>query len=177
MKDQTHIVLDLETMGKGPRAAITAIGAARVVGCEVVDTFYRKVDLSSSMRNGGELTASTIEWWLGQSEDARAAMVQPGEDIALCLLDFSDWLGRKEFSMWGNGSNFDNVILESAYHAFHAVNTPDPWPYNANRDLRTILALYPEAKNIEFTGEKHNALHDAVHQAKMLIAALEMHGA
>lgn len=172
MKDKTHIVLDLETMGNGPNAAITAIGAARVRGGAVVASFYRKVDLGSAMACGGDATASTIEWWLQQSEEARADMVVPGVHIMEALVEFKRWLGTGVDLVWGNGSSFDNVILMSA---FRKTGSSDPWPFWTDRDLRTILNLYPEAKNIPFTGTKHNAQDDAVHQAKQLIAALNLH--
>lgn len=172
MKDKVHIVLDLETMGNGPNAAICAIGAARVHLGVVVDMFYSKVDLASAMANGGEITASTIEWWLQQEEGARNDMAEPGEHLSLSLSSFSHWLDSSCDYVWGNGSSFDNVILLSAYRNS---GLPAPWPYWSDRDLRTILALYPEAKSIQFTGTKHNAADDAVHQAKMLIAALELH--
>lgn len=172
MKDKTHIVLDLETMGDGPNAAIVAIGAARVRHGALMGTFYRAVNLRSAMACGGEVTASTIEWWLQQSEDARADMAAPGVHIGGALDEFKQWLSAGVDLVWGNGSGFDNVILTSA---FRNSGKPEPWPFWADRDLRTILNLYPEAKDIPFTGTKHNAQDDAVHQAKQLIAALNLH--
>lgn len=172
MKDNVHIVLDLETMGKGPRAAITAIGAAMVMHNTVASTFYRKVDLASSAAMGGEITPSTVEWWLMQDVDARTAMVQPGMHLATALCDLRDFIGREPSYIWGNGCMFDNAILLSAYEMC-AIEAP--WDYRRDRDLRTLLALYPKAKDIEFTGTIHNAQDDAVHQAKQLIAALKLH--
>lgn len=55
------VMLDLETMGNGPRAAIVAIGAVefdpktRTVG----DRFYQTVDLATAVKMGGEIDAST----------------------------------------------------------------------------------------------------------------------
>ena len=70
-----HVMLDLETMGTGPTAAITAIGAvAFSVEAGITDTFYKKVDLESSVRNGGTMDPGTVIWWLGQSDAARKEM-------------------------------------------------------------------------------------------------------
>ena len=71
-----HIMLDLETMGTGPNAAITAIGAVKFDPDkgEIVETFYFKVNLESSVKQGGVIDASTVIWWLGQNEEARAEM-------------------------------------------------------------------------------------------------------
>ena len=74
--------------------------------------------------------------------------------------------------VWGNGATFDNVILR---RAFDDCAIEAPWPFWHDRDLRTILGLYPEAKAREFEGVKHHALHDARHEARMLIDALRLH--
>ena len=50
MINATHYVLDLETMGKGPRAAIVAIGCVRIEQGAITDTFYRRVNLESSLQ-------------------------------------------------------------------------------------------------------------------------------
>lgn len=48
-----HIMLDLETMGKGPEAAIVSIGAVEVLVDEgtLGREFYAPVDLQSAMED------------------------------------------------------------------------------------------------------------------------------
>lgn len=181
MINQDHFVVDLETFGNGPRAAIVAIGIAFIAQGRIADTFYTRVNAESSAASGGEIDASTVAWWLQQSAQARAevdgsqgsvhlmtALESVEEFMHLCLPNTS----RRY--VWGNGCSFDNVILREAFKA----NDKDaPWPFWNDRDLRTITALYPEAKQLPFEGTKHHALHDAVHEAKVLIAALLMHHA
>lgn len=180
MIDATHYVLDLETMGKGPRAAIVAIGCVRIENLQVSDTLYRHIDLQSSLRAGLTVDASTINWWLQQNREAQEAITSP-EPVMLfeALLALREFMSveaygepNKQALLWGNGSSFDNVIIGSA---FDAHNLARPWMFWNDRDLRTLLALYPEVKALPFEGLKHHALHDAKHEARQLIMALQLH--
>ncbi|WP_296232283.1 3'-5' exonuclease [uncultured Pseudomonas sp.] len=174
-----HFVVDLETLGNGPRAAIVAIGIVFIARGQISDTFYTRVNAESAAASGGEIDASTVTWWLKQSAQARKeidgsqgaphlvhALERVAEFMHLCLPNAS------LRNVWGNGSSFDNVILREAFKANDMVI---PWAFWNDRDLRTITALYPEAKQLPFEGTKHHALHDAVHEAKVLIAALQFH--
>lgn len=173
----THFIVDLETMGNGPRAAIASIGVAVVREGLLTDSTYIPVSLESSVQHGGELDASTVLWWLGQGEEARAAVragATPLRDALNYLTDFirSHSPMPNATYIWGNGSSFDCVILRSAYQA---AGLEAPWPFWNDRDLRTLLHLYPAAKALPFEGIKHHALDDARHEAKQLVAALELH--
>lgn len=184
MIDAIHYVIDLETMGKGPRAAIVAIGAVRVEHGQPAGEFYCRVDLASSLGWGLEPDSSTIQWWLKQSTEARTevdgsipGVILPAALDALGQFILSGPTGARLSTdplVWGNGATFDNVILTSAYTA---CGMERPWKYWNDRDLRTLLNLYPEAKTIEFDGIKHHAMHDARHEAKQLGKALSLHAA
>ena len=170
------VMLDLETMGTSPRAAIIAIGAVAfdLETGELGDTFYSVVDLNSSIEAGGIVDASTILWWMGQSEAARLAILNPdspgGWLLRNALGRFNVWMGQFEYKsvkLWGNGAGFDNVILRSAYEM---TKTHVPWMHYNDRCYRTAKALLPTVR-VEREGVHHNALDDAVYQAKVLIEA------
>lgn len=67
------VMLDLETMGNGPDAAIVAVGAIEfdATAGTLGRTFYRGVNLETSVRGGGKIDASTVMWWLRQNDEAR----------------------------------------------------------------------------------------------------------
>src|SRR4051794_11270840 len=70
-----EVMVDLETMGLDPDAAIVAIGATKfTLGEEPVSTFYANVDLGDCLSLGLTVSASTIMWWLQQEHAARAAL-------------------------------------------------------------------------------------------------------
>lgn len=174
MIDATHYVLDLETMGKGPRAAIVAIGCVRIQHGGIADTLYHRVNLESSLLAGLEVDGSTVKWWLQQDAAARAEVdgTQPSVLLPVALQALADFIAEEDALVWGNGSSFDNVIVRSALDACGMGNL---WYFWNDRDLRTLLALYTEAKLLPFEGTKHHALDDAMHEAKQLLAALQLH--
>ncbi|MBJ9112089.1 3'-5' exoribonuclease [Citrobacter sp. FDAARGOS_156] len=177
----THLMVDMETMGNGPDAPIVSIGAVFFdpstgnTGAE----FYQVVSLESSMSFGMKPDASTIQWWLKQSSEARSAILV---DEAMGLLETLELLadfiaenaanGSHTVQLWGNGCSFDNVILRRAYAL---TDTPFAVPFWNDRDVRTMVELGKSVGinprfDIPFEGDMHNALSDARHQVKYVSA-------
>lgn len=164
MKDN-EIMLDLETMGTGPDAAIIAIGAVRFdISQGVTDTFYTVVDLADSVRSGLRMEPATVLWWMQQSDAARAQFQQKGLTLGDALDKFSAWVGDRA-KVWGNGAAFDNVVLATAYAK---TGRAAPWRFWDDRCYRTLKSLHPGVK-LQRVGEHHNALDDARSQAEHLI--------
>lgn len=171
-----NIMLDLETMGKTADAAIIAIAAVEfnVKTKELGESFYTVVDLNSSIQSGGIMDADTVIWWMKQSEEARIEFTHSSnrQHIANALDYFKSWLHDRcpveDLKLWGNGADFDNVILSSAYRR---MELQQPWLFWNNRCYRTVKSLYPTIK-MQRTGTQHNALEDAKSQAQHLIQLL-----
>lgn len=161
-----HVMLDLETMGNKPNAPIIAIGACRFNEEGVADdTFYQTVSLASAVEAGAEMDADTVIWWMQQSADARSEIVVADGDAWEVLCNFTQWLKSDDLDgLWGNGASFDNVILAQTYRRF---GQPLPWPFWLDRCYRTVKNFSPVKMVRE--GTHHNALDDAVSQAKHLI--------
>lgn len=177
MINLSHFVLDLETMGKGPLAAIVAIGCVLVDNGKIAAEFYERVDLESSIAAGGVVDGSTVQWWLQQAAEARSEVDGrlpsiPLEIALRMLADFMHTAPRRNSRLWGNGSSFDNVIVGTA---FDRLGIPRPWDFWSDRDLRTLVEICPAAKrSIQFEGTKHHALADANYEAQVLCAALQL---
>lgn len=169
----SNVMLDLETMGNGPDAAIVAIGACTfdITTGKIGTTYYNRVDLASAVSYGGVIDASAVTWWLQQGHEARAEIAREGGmDIAEALQHFDTWMDRHthDAEVWGNGASFDNVVLRGAY----ARNgTSAPWAWWNDRCYRTVKALHRDVP-MKRIGTHHNALHDAISQALHLIAML-----
>lgn len=163
---KNHVMVDLETMSTKPNAAIVAIGATKFGKDGLVgEPFYRIVDLESSKAAGLVVDDGTAKWWSEQSAEARSIFTDPdARELKEALQDFTAWAG-KAMLLWGNGSDFDNVILQSSYEA---VKLPVPWRFWDNRCYRTMKAMYP---GIALTreGVYHNAKDDAITQALHLV--------
>lgn len=175
-----HLMIDLETMGKKPAAPIVAIGAVFFdpKSGELGAEFYVAVNLASAMDQGATPDGDTILWWLKQSAEARAAIcTDDTRSITFALSELSSFISRnsdnpRHLKVWGNGANFDNVILRSAYER---AGQTCPWQFWNDSDVRTIVLLGKELgfdpkRNMPFDGVAHNALADARHQAKYVSA-------
>ncbi|WP_274720506.1 3'-5' exonuclease [Xenorhabdus bovienii] len=172
-----NLMLDLETMGTATDSAIISIGAVFFDPAisELGSSFYSPVDLTSSMQSGGAVDGDTIRWWLRQDSEARAAISEDGlPSIAEVLFELEEFINKNTkynthgLKVWGNGASFDNVILRSAYDR---EKMKPFWRWNNDRDVRTIVELgraigFDPKYNMPFEGSRHNALDDAIHQAK-----------
>ena len=162
-----HVMLDLETMGNGANSAIIAIGAVAFDDMGINSRFYEQVSLASCVSIGLECDASTIMWWMRQSDEARSSFRDndKADHIRGVLARFAKWfvdVGGVE--VWGNGAAFDNAILSNAYRKSGAVQ---PWKFWNDKCYRTIKGLHPDV-SLERVGTHHNALDDAESQAKHL---------
>lgn len=172
-----HIVLDLETLSTLPHAIVVSIGAVALTKQgDFVSEFH--VPIICSSQPDRDVSDSTCQWWDGQSDDAKAASILAADAIPAleALLAFTEWVQQhadaEKVKVWGNGSNFDNVILSSLYSDYSELSRP--WAYWNDRDMRTLLDLHPHAKDVgPFEGIKHHALHDARHEAKQLAQVLK----
>jgi hypothetical protein len=179
-----HLMIDLETMGKKSNAAIISIGAI-FFGKEGVSydkSFYRKVNLQSCINLGLEIDASTVMWWMQQSNESRNEFVDnyKSRNIKYVLSEFSGFFEannesvrkmlprdtKNDICVWGNGANFDISILENAYNKSHK---KVPWFYNLVRCFRTYKAMNPVINNLPNDRPAHNALEDAIWQAEYAV--------
>ena len=181
-----HIMLDLETLDTGPDAVVIGIGAIVFdpESQKLGDTFYVEMsdDIDAQQRLGRTISGGTLTWWMGQNTEAKAIFSKDGvsPDIRIPTYDalqkfksFVEANGAGTAMLWGNGANFDNVILRNLYSAFGMVA---PWKFYNDRCHRTVKNLAITLHNPEFQeriGTHHNALDDAITQAVHLQRAFE----
>lgn len=176
-----HLMIDLETMGTNTNAPIVVIGAVFFdpqTG-EIGPVFYIVISLTDAMNTGAVPDGGTIEWWLKQSSEARAAILTDQVKLKDALSRFREFINEysdeKLVQVWGNGATFDNAILRTSYER---LDIPCPWRYYNDRDVRTIVELgktidFDARTVIPFEGVRHNALDDARHQAKYVTATIQ----
>jgi hypothetical protein len=176
-------MIDLETMGTGSDAAIVALGAVFFDETGLGDTFYEKISLESSVNSGLKMDASTVLWWMKQSDIARKEIYSSSANNVEVVLDrFSSFVDSHAEDMgwepyyvllWGNGSSFDNVILKNAYKQCKIDSPFEFWCDSWNdRDYRTLCHLFPDIKKEPFEGTAHNALDDSINQARHAVKIL-----
>ena len=169
-------MIDLETMGLRPTSAIVSIGCVLFDQTTIKDKFYTNVSLQSCLDAGLTTDKSTVDWWAKQSEEARSAWQK---DDAPSLFEglgsFGNWLRshchEKFICPWGNGSDFDLVLLKSAYESQQAET---PWRFYNHHCFRTMKNMFM-VDDTPRVGTYHNALDDAITQVNHLHKILSVY--
>lgn len=164
-----HIMLDLETLGTAADAVILSIGAVKFdLNSDAMDNegFYASVSIDSNLEFKRRIQEDTLIWWLKQSPDAQNVFHEAKQSLPSALEELSDWIGNMDYNVWSNGADFDLPMLS---HAYTQVGMEVPWKFWNSNCFRTYKKL-PGAKGAVLPGGgvKHNALDDAVSQARSL---------
>lgn len=172
-----HVMVDLETLSTSPDAAILSIGAVKFDPFntkEPVDAFYQAIEATSCQAYNLKIDAATVIWWMSEAQEpARTRyMGERHMDLPSALEGFTQWYGRESVPVWGNGSDFDNVILRTA---LERCGFEVPWKFYHNRCYRTFKQSAPRIKPPK-NPNPHHALYDAATQAKHLQAIIKKHG-
>lgn len=182
-----HVMVDLETLGTVPGCAILSIGAvefdpaAGTLGKE----FYIVVNRASCEAALLTTSASTLEWWTRQNEEARKVLEHASNKklsvpIKLALEKFNDWLRSvgmiSKTAVYGNGADFDNAILSVAYDCVGVKSGIGSYQGRCYRTLKNLDELFGAthaAHKATRGGTYHNALDDAKTQATHLIEVIQ----
>lgn len=173
MSNNEHISIDLETLGTERDSVILSLGAVKFDRDAIYedDGLYLSLKWQPQMDNGGTVTEGTIRFWLNQSRAARDAVLNKSgavePDKAMMML--SSWFREhvkapKNCCVWAKGPSFDLSLLGDLYYRF-GLGKP-PWPYWAERCVRTALMLNAAYRVPHPEGMvEHHAFWDAVYQA------------
>lgn len=184
----TDIMIDLETIGETPDAAIIQIGACAwdenvlIEGYDQLaaagQTFSVNVDLQSALNKGRTVGGDTFYFWMRQPDEVRDSVMHGLVPLQEALTSFIWWMQRlelvslsREYSgrVWSWPAQFDLPILHSSYRAVRGTKAKLPWHRRMERDARTYcVALGRE----EMQGApkllgapEHVGAYDAVAQA------------
>lgn len=178
-----HVMIDLETLGTTPGAAIAQIAAVPFSlepdgAIDVAGAFNQHVKLEGQPRR---IEPNTVLWWMQQDEEARQRLVKGQAEacyLTMALYRLRAWFeDRFERSgapalegVWSHGATFDLPILAHAFDA--SCSTSTPWGFQLGRDTRTLFARTGSTPRVEHpVGPRHDALADAVNQARQVRAA------
>jgi len=166
----THVMLDLETLGTKPGCVILSIGACIFypsIGPDEEKTFYAVLDRDDQEKQGLVEDPNTLSWWKRQNRQAweqATARAQPTERELKRFLKW--WHSHESKYVWSQGSNFDGPLLEALFSSFRL---KEPWRFHNTRDTRTIYQMcHVKTNSVKRDGTYHNALDDAMHQARMV---------
>lgn len=168
MKD---VMLDFETLGNGTNKCICQVGAVyfdKSTG-ETGRELKINIDAASHERYGGKLDASTVYWWLAQSDAARASILEGDRiDIKAAFVQLNEFLSGSA-RIWSHAT-FDFVTLQETCKQ---LEIKPLFRYKNGLDLRTLTYLAGlKVDNFKREGTHHDALADCKHQIKYCVAAL-----
>ncbi len=167
MKD---VMIDFETLGNGKDKCICQVGAVyfdKITG-ELGKEFKANIDARTHAALGGKLDASTVYWWLQQSDAARTSILAPGIHVTEAMTALNEFLANAD-RIWSHAT-FDFVTLTDT---LRELNIKPTFKYKAGLDLRTLTWLAGISID-SFTreGVHHDGLADAKHQVKYAVAAM-----
>lgn len=163
-----HCMIDLETLGSNPKAPIIQIGMAFFTREGITLQSQISVDFNDALKHG-DADGDTIKWWLQQAKEAQSTLfvnTKPIEEVANI---FEKLIEAQNANYYWSHATFDFPILLSM---FRSMNRKYPLPHKRTMDLRTLEFLAGPIEWDKRDGIHHNALDDAVYQAKHAIKLL-----
>lgn len=165
--DLVHMSIDLETLATSRDALVLCIGWSV--------HHYREgllesgvIYLSPEDQPGRRIDPRTVQWWLGQSDEARASVKAVGYEHrveeAMRILG-NTWRGHSCSMAWGFGASFDLGILEDLARGR---KEPTPWGHKNQGCIRTLAQVFPEVSR-PLPRVAHSAEQDAVAQGEYLM--------
>ena len=165
-----HLMIDLETGGTSPGAAIFSIGACvfdPMTQNPPTLTFYEEISHSSCMELGLRFERDTMNWWGTQSISTPNGTTHIKQALKKFILWLSNVPGKTNNLItlhWANSPSFDIALLK---HVLDRYNMRWPFPFYTERDVRTLKAIaFPN--NDYQLNNSHNALQDAINQATLV---------
>lgn len=157
------LMVDCETLDIGERPVLLSIGAVVHDHEQIYNKFHVGIDAETAKVHGFTVSQSTLDWWDRQSEDARAAAFSGTYHIEMALKALVNFYKDNECQeIWSKGALADIRWINNALDHFDIAK---PWKYSREFCFRTLLKTLPEFE-MPFEGTEHNALDDAIHQAK-----------
>ena len=170
------LCIDLETGATTPDAAILAIGAVifdPYDPTQPLATLEIGISPEDNDRHDRRFSGSTLGWWSTQPEALSYLNTLQLVSLTQALKLLQSFIAKHApVNIWANSPTFDVAILRNAYDRFDS--THFPFPHHRERDVRTLKALLPTQYRPPFTGTKHSALGDALHQTQLIQTAFRL---
>lgn len=165
--------VDNETYDTLPTAVVLTVGAVFFDGDHIAHRIYFAPSVEEQIKRGRTISASTLEWWMSQSQEAREPLYQAPkltiDEGRQVLRNF----GAQAQRVWARPGMFDLPMLRSLFGQ-------DLWDnegeqrfgrgYQKEADMQgLVLEVDPQRELAPtFEGIAHHALHDAEHHHKWL---------
>lgn len=156
-----RLMIDIEALGLEETCVVLSIG---VFNMDTKQGITLIPNTEQQQRTGRTVDVTTVKWWMEQSQEARkvfSAVQQPAEDVAEALMNLID----PAQEIWANGVDYDFRILANFVKQYAPERR---WPYWRQYDFRTLKNMVGVDKEKFHRGTAHDALDDAIFQARCL---------
>ena len=170
------ISVDIETTGTDPsHTAIIQIGAVAFnMEGEVHNSLFNESLLIPETRRWDE---DTRDWWGDQDQAIFMNIWKSMREPGMVLREFREWVLEasmgEEPRMVAKPISFEFPFFQSYFREFGVGN---PFHFRQALDLRSILfgrGRHDVEDSVIFEGNPHDALDDALHQARLFLAAYD----
>lgn len=159
-------MLDFETLDVADCPVILSMGAVVFNENGIVDCISEKIDQQSCLDLGCTISESTLKWWEEQSTEAHKAAFGGKTNIGYAMGMLVGLFSKYECEeIWSAGALAD---IRWANNILIKLNLEKPWKYHKEMCFRTFRK-YMHQIDFEKSGTVHNALDDAINQAKYWI--------
>jgi len=176
-------MIDIETLGNDHSTTVVSVGVVCFNNTGIISKKLFVLDFIEQLKRGRSVTGSTLQWWMGQGDSARAVFKddpkKPKLSIEAFLTGLDSFLDeslkkvgekRDELKPWGNGANFDITIIEDFYRSYHPKHEFGiPWKFWNVWCFRTFNHLTKAKDKFKREGIHHDALDDAEYQANCVL--------
>lgn len=178
-------MIDIETLGNDFTTTVLSVGAVAFNSDGIIGEYIANLDYFEQLRMGRTTTKDTVEWWKKQKPEAKGVFAPDSKQLSVAdfLVDFEEFIDmnltevgelRDQLKVWGNGANFDIVIMEDLWKQHHNQGRSGiPWKFWNVWCFRTFNHVTKCKDLVKREGIHHNALDDAIFQANCVIAAFE----
>jgi len=166
-----HLMIDFETLDTKPTSVVLSLGLVLFNKYNILASAHFDFEIEGQMHNGRTISAQTLMWWLNQKTGRN--FITPAEHYSTTLSKVIYWIqtmgsahGGFE-NVWANDPDFDCAILEDL------IPLSIPYKFWQKRSLRTFVQYVGNGVKVPRTeGQQHNALVDALDQAKYVMERL-----
>lgn len=158
-----RLMIDYETLDVAECPVILSMGAVVFNENGIVDCFFEKIDQHSCLDLGCTVSVDTLLWWEEQSDAAKKAAFGGTTNIGYAMGMLVDFYKKHECQeIWSKGSIAD---IRWTNNILNKLNLKSPWKFWEEMCFRTYLKYLPKV-DFQPVGEAHNALDDAINQAR-----------
>lgn len=164
----TDLMIDIETLSTAHNAHVLSIGMVwfdiRHPEEPLVELPILHPDMAQPL---SVIDGNTVQWWMKQGAEAQQVFADsvPRFRLSVAAQSVMEQVDRAA-RIWAKDPDFDCVILANFIQNY--LSKSIKWPFWKGRSVRTMLDVLPAAKELRFEGVQHNALADAVYQAKQM---------